>query len=105
ENQRNSAAPVPKPLSLTGNRIIQATLVAAFLAFLALAHVHLQFAIRDVRLQHQRMQVGYRELLHQQAHLERSTALLKDNRRLQAFAIQELGMREITERPVALVPR
>lgn len=101
---RAPVVPVPKPVSLTSNRIIQAMLGAAVIAILALAHIHLQFTIRDMRLQHQRMQMGYRELLQQHAHLERQTAFLQDYKRLQAYAVHELGMREITERPIAFIP-
>lgn len=102
--QRCAQPPVPKPTSLTSTRILQGVLGAALVAVLALAHIHLQFVIRDMRLQHQRMQMGYRDLLQQHAHLERQAAYLKDHKRLYAYARHELGMREITERPVAIVP-
>jgi len=89
------------PVSLTGSRIVRAIMAAAIIALLSIAHVHLQFKIRDMRLQHQRMQMVKGELLQQRGHLERQNSFLSEPNRLAAYARYELGMEEITERPVA----
>jgi hypothetical protein len=59
-----------RPISLNGQRIMRGLFCCSVVAFLALGHVHLRFAINDTRVQHQLMQVGHRELLQEHMRLQ-----------------------------------
>lgn len=95
--------PTIKPISLNGQRITRGLLCCSIIGALAIGHVQLRFGINDGRLQHQRMQRIHRELLQDYARLERGNAQLSDYHRLHQYAVGELHMIEVRERPTALV--
>lgn len=95
--------PALKPISLNGQRITRGLLCCGIIGALAIGHVQLRFGINDGRLQHQRMQRIHRELLQDYARLERGNAQLSDYHRLHEYAVGELHMIEVRERPTAYI--
>ncbi|MCX7718545.1 MAG: hypothetical protein N2111_09135 [Candidatus Sumerlaeaceae bacterium] len=96
----------PRRASLTDRRVVAALLVSIVFAAWGVAHIHLRFAIDDMRLQHRRLQEQYRGLELRRMALQGETERMSELERLGQFARYELGMVEQDPRTrvVASVP-
>lgn len=96
----------PQKPSLDSRLAIQIVLVAAGLVALGCAHLWLQFAITDVRVQYQKVQQTHRELLQRATLLEHENERLCDVARLREYAVQKLKMVETdpSQRALASLP-
>jgi cell division protein FtsL len=78
-------APVPRTVSLSESKMVQAVFICVVLAGLALAHVHLQFVTRDLRMQHRKVQEKHQALMQQQSRLQHDIEAECDSSKLRAF--------------------
>jgi cell division protein FtsL len=96
----------PRRASLTDRRVMTALFVSVVLAVWGVAHIHLRFAIDDMRMQHRRLQEQYRALEIRHMTLQGETEQMSELERLGQFARYDLGMVEQDPRTrvVASVP-
>lgn len=87
-------APAPRTISLNDSRITQTLVAFLILAILSVAHVYLRFTIRDMKLQHCKLQEQHQSLLQEQRRLMHESEVLCDATRLREFGRNELRMIE-----------
>lgn len=85
--------------------MLQAIVAFLVVSVLALAHIHLQFAIRDLRLQHRKYQEQYESLVQKESRIQHENEAFCDSSRLRSYG-RAMSMIEddILSRNVAVVP-
>ena len=86
--------PTPRTISLNDGLISQTLVAFLILAVRSVGHVYLRFTIRDMRLQHCKLQEQHRTLLQEQRRLMHESEVLCDVTRLREFGRNELQMIE-----------
>ncbi|MBX7244605.1 MAG: hypothetical protein K1X53_03850 [Candidatus Sumerlaeaceae bacterium] len=84
----------PRSASLSDHRITSAIFVFVVIAGLALAHIHLRFAINDLRVQHRELQGDYQDLVRRQQAIQLQNERLADTDTLIAMA-RSRGMERV----------
>ena len=98
-------APEPRAVSLSERKMAQAVFVFVVAAGLALAHIHLQFAIRDLRAQHRKVQEQHQALVQQQSRVQHDIEAECDSARLRAYGRDmEMVEPDVHARQTAAVP-
>jgi len=83
------------PISLNIKTILFFLFCFSLLTFFCLAHVFLQFTIRDLRIETVRLQRQYEKLMAMEKQLIWKIGHLSQGDRLHEFATTELGLREV----------
>lgn len=87
-------APAPRSVSLNDHRITQALFAFLVFGLLSVAHIYLQFCIRDVKTQHQKLQEQCRNLRQEESRLQHENEALCDAAQLRDWARHERQMVE-----------
>ena len=100
------SSPAPRSSSLTENRVVQALFMFAVVALLGLAHVQLNFAIRDMKMRSRQLQEQRQVMQRQIDRVAYERECLCSNERLREIARKDLKMEELDPRTqaVASVP-
>jgi hypothetical protein len=91
-------------ISLTRRRIARVLTGAVVLCLLGIGHLTLRFAVKDIRLQHGRLQSDQRELLQSVRRLEVLNETLCAPDLLKQRAVEQLGMTETMDGAAEYVP-
>ena len=91
-------------ISLTRHRIIRVLMASIILCLLGIGHLSVRFAVKDIRLQHGRLQNDQRELLQTVRSLEMLNETLCAPELLRQRAVEQFGMTEQTGTAVEYLP-